>query len=96
MQPNLTALERAFELAKSGKFRRVMDLRRRLCAEGYCARQLGGRVLKIHLQRLMAEAQRAALGSTSTLTSAGTSVASRMATHVIMITRVAGESPKRA
>jgi len=37
MQPNTNAIERAFELAKSGQCTSVVEIKRRLRAEGYSA-----------------------------------------------------------
>ncbi len=42
MKPNVTALERAFELARSGKFATSNDIRRCLSAEGYSHYQING------------------------------------------------------
>jgi len=35
MKPNITAIERAFELANTGRFLYVQEIRERLRAEGY-------------------------------------------------------------
>ena len=45
MDQNKTALERAFEIARSGLPTRVTDIRTRLRSEGYDDLQLFGRVL---------------------------------------------------
>jgi hypothetical protein len=52
------ALERAFELARSGKFARLSDIARQLGAEGYSIDQLEGRHLRKQMLALIAEATR--------------------------------------
>ena len=42
MDPNKTAIERAFELARSGAFKRVAELVAHLDGEGYDGRQISG------------------------------------------------------
>lgn len=42
MDQNKTTLERAFELAKSGRFKSASDLKRAVAAEGYQKSQLDG------------------------------------------------------
>lgn len=44
MDPNVTALERAFALARSGKCVSVGDLKKRLHAEGYSSTQIEGKL----------------------------------------------------
>jgi hypothetical protein len=53
MDPTKTALERAFEMAKSGKFRSVTELRYALNSEGYAGSQIDGRLLARQLQVIM-------------------------------------------
>jgi hypothetical protein len=48
-----TALERAFELARSGRFGKIRELERALSAEGYPTHQLNGPALFEQLRRLM-------------------------------------------
>nr|WP_082009503.1 hypothetical protein [Methylobacterium sp. ZNC0032] len=48
-----TTLERAFELARSGKYASMKELQRTLAAEGYAQQQLTGPVLFEQLRRLM-------------------------------------------
>jgi len=50
MQPNTNAIERAFELAKSGQCASVVEIKRRLRAEGYAAGQIEGRQLHDQLR----------------------------------------------
>jgi hypothetical protein len=53
MDGNLTALERAFELAKSGDCASVADLRKRLKGEGYSLQKIVGRSLSRQLEMLI-------------------------------------------
>jgi hypothetical protein len=53
MDHNVTALERAFELAKSGECTSVADLRKRLKAEGYSQQKIVGRSLFRQLEALI-------------------------------------------
>jgi len=48
-----TAIERAFELAKSGRYVSVQEIKRVLAAEGYQAHQLVGQSLLDQLRELM-------------------------------------------
>jgi hypothetical protein len=57
MDQTKTALERAFELAKSGRFTRVSDIKRAISDEGYSATQLQGRTLSRQLGELMKAAR---------------------------------------
>lgn len=52
----LTTLERAFELAKSGKCGSVDDIRRALISEGFRVSQLEGPLLRRQLRDLIAHA----------------------------------------
>jgi hypothetical protein len=51
-------IERAFQLARSGEYRSMEDVRRRLAREGYesVSAHLGGRLIKDQLMGMMAEA----------------------------------------
>ena len=53
MDHNITAMERAFQLAKSGSCTSVPDLRKRLSAEGYALSQITGRTLSKQLEALI-------------------------------------------
>ena len=53
----VTALERAFQLAKSGKFAMVADIKKQLKAEGYSVDQIDGRVLRAQLLGLIKAAR---------------------------------------
>lgn len=48
-----TTLERAFELARSGKHANMKELQRALTAEGYSPQQLTGPALFEQLRKLM-------------------------------------------
>jgi hypothetical protein len=56
MNPSFTALERAFQLAKSGECRSVDDIRRKLTSEGYYAAQITGKGLQRQLQGIITAA----------------------------------------
>jgi hypothetical protein len=56
MEPNVTALERAFALARSGRCRSVKEIRARLQAEGYSQNVVVGRYLLAQLGWLMLDA----------------------------------------
>ncbi|MBI1180653.1 MAG: hypothetical protein GC201_08845 [Alphaproteobacteria bacterium] len=54
-----TALERAFELARSGSCKHISDIRSRLMAEGYSDSQLEGPMLMRQLRNLCNSATKA-------------------------------------
>ena len=56
MELHKTTLERAFELASSGKCRSVAELVRRLNHEGYLGFQLQGPALHLQLKHLIKRA----------------------------------------
>jgi hypothetical protein len=56
MQSKLSALERAFQLARSGQVASVAEIRTALRDEGYELRQLYGRTLLKQLRDLIASA----------------------------------------
>jgi hypothetical protein len=60
MKPNVSALERAFELARTGRFTTIDDLKRKLRDEGYPLGQLVGPYLLKQLQQVMMESDPAA------------------------------------
>ena len=62
MQPNTTALERAFELTKSGKCRSIEEIKSRLSAEGYWSDVIEGRRLVQQLRALMETARERRVG----------------------------------
>jgi hypothetical protein len=53
-----TALERAFELAKSGRSSNIVDIRRQLLDEGLDPNQITGPILVRQLRDLIAKAAR--------------------------------------
>ena len=57
MDHNITALERAFQLAGSGECDSVEDLKKRLKAEGYSTKQIVGRELARQLRGLITVAR---------------------------------------
>jgi hypothetical protein len=57
MDPTFTVMERAFQLAKSGSYASVPDIKRRLHAEGFNVEQITGRVLFKQLNTLIQAAQ---------------------------------------
>jgi hypothetical protein len=58
MDQSVTALERAFQLAKSGKCSSLADLKKQLRAEGYSIAQITGRTLAKQLMALIKMARR--------------------------------------
>jgi hypothetical protein len=58
MDSTKTALERAFELARSGRYTLVTEIRDEIRAEGYDDSQIENRALVRQLRSLMDEAQR--------------------------------------
>jgi hypothetical protein len=59
MFANKTAVERAFDLARSGECRCISDLTQRLDREGYYSNQIYGPLLKKQLTSLIDEAKNA-------------------------------------
>ena len=53
MDHDITAVERAFQLARSGACTCVKDIKERLMAEGYSADQISGRELSKQLEALI-------------------------------------------
>jgi hypothetical protein len=53
MEKSTTAIERAFQLAKSGRFASMRELEKVLKAEGYSSAQLEGPSLRDQLRELM-------------------------------------------
>jgi len=53
MDHSITAVERAFQLAKSSTCASVKEIRMRLSSEGYSASQVSGRVLSKQLKALI-------------------------------------------
>lgn len=59
MEPFKTALERAFDLARSGECKTIDAIKRRLKAESYNQDQIDGRSLCLQLRALMASTKKA-------------------------------------
>ena len=57
MNQTMTALERAFELAKSGKCDGVSDIKKMLKSEGYSLSQIEGGTLRKQLSALIKAAK---------------------------------------
>ena len=53
MDPDASVLERAFELAKSGRYQTLQDVERQLGKEGYRSGQLEGPALRAQLRGLI-------------------------------------------
>lgn len=53
-----TAIERAFELAASGKFQTTNDVRAKLRSEGFSLQPIQGRTLMSQLRALLKESER--------------------------------------
>ena len=58
MEANLTALERAFQLAKSARCANVEEIKARLRTEGYRDGVVGGPLLCAQLRALIRDARR--------------------------------------
>ncbi len=59
MDTRLTAIERAFELAKAGTMLNLTDLRARLNREGFAASQVAGSLLTRQLRDLILKSREA-------------------------------------
>jgi hypothetical protein len=57
MHMNKTAIERAFELARSGRFAKLEDIKAQLKLEGYSDAQVIGPTLFRQLRKLISEAK---------------------------------------
>jgi hypothetical protein len=57
MQQNLTALERAFELANSGNCENIADIKKALKSEGHFDQQITGRTLGKQIIELIRQAR---------------------------------------
>ena len=60
-----TALERAFEMARSGQYASVAEIKKQLVAEGFSTAQVTGGALSRQLKDLIRAAQEAQAGITS-------------------------------
>jgi arginine repressor len=59
MSNRLTALERAFEMARSGQYTTVAEIKKQLVAEGFSIAQVTGGALSRQLKDLIRAAQEA-------------------------------------
>jgi hypothetical protein len=66
MDQKMTALERAFQLAKSGRVADVTEIGLALRREGYAAAQIEGPLLKRQLAELIKAARKASVDSSRT------------------------------
>jgi hypothetical protein len=57
MDPNKTSIERAFQLAKTGRFANVAEIKTALGSEGYSTLPIVGRVLNAQLRKLIRDAR---------------------------------------
>jgi hypothetical protein len=57
MSPRPTALERAFQLARSGRPSTIDEIKRTLNSEGYVTEQLSGKALRNQLRALILAAR---------------------------------------
>jgi hypothetical protein len=57
MDYRATPLERAFQMARSGKFNSVAEIKKQLSVEGFSVSQVTGRVLSRQLKELIRAAQ---------------------------------------
>jgi hypothetical protein len=64
MKPNVNSLERAFELARTGAFASVDDIKGQLHREGYSFESVVGKHLSAQLRELIRLAHPEAYGST--------------------------------
>jgi hypothetical protein len=55
MKPNTTPIERAFELAATGRFSTVAEVKARVSSEGYPIATLTGGTLTKQLRRIIAK-----------------------------------------
>ena len=53
MEPNVTAVERAFQLAQTGRYPTVEDIKRHLKKEGYLQHYIEGRSLTRQLREII-------------------------------------------
>jgi hypothetical protein len=59
MDPNVTSLERAFQLARTGLYSSVEEIKKQLRAEGFSTAQVTGGTLSRQLKALIREAREA-------------------------------------
>jgi hypothetical protein len=84
MEPNKTAIERAFDLARMGVYSDVDEIKDRLRNEGYLTGTVTGPMLRAQLKRLMEAAQKSRWSSRTSIS--GTAA----------VTKAAHEKSRRA
>jgi len=62
MKPNVNTLERAFELARSGQFDSIEQIKVRLHQEGYSRALVAGKYLSAQLRQLILQAHPESFG----------------------------------
>ena len=55
--PDVSVIERAFQIAKSGQVASILDLKKQLSREGYTTAAITGRTLTTQLQLMMRAAR---------------------------------------
>jgi len=75
MDQKMTALERAFQLARSGDVAGITEIAASLSREGYSARQIEGPLLKRQLGDLIKAARKASVNSGPTQSRPGSATA---------------------
>ena len=58
MQPNLSPIERAFQLAATGRYSTVSEIKLQLAREGYQQEQVEGRQLAKQIVEIIVKARR--------------------------------------
>ena len=66
MKPGVTAIERAFQLARSGSVRNIRDIKKALKREGYSLEPIEGRTLNRQLNKII-EAERESASPSGTV-----------------------------
>ena len=77
MEPNKTAIERAFELARTGLYLGVSEIKERLRHEGYFTESVTGPALRTQLKILMEAARKTRWKAPSPIPSAETVMAAK-------------------
>ena len=72
MDPNKTAIERAFELARTGLYFEIGEIKNRLMGEGYFTDSITGPTLRAQLRSLMKSGQKTRWNVSSHMSSAST------------------------
>ena len=78
MDPNKTAIERAFELARTGLYFEIGEIKHRLMGEGYITDSITGPTLHAQLKNLMKFGQKTRWNVSSHTSSAGTVAAAKV------------------